>query len=342
VARKLIAYGCALGFAVLGVAAALLLQHALSRNFNSVLTIAVLLSAWLGGLGPGLLTGLLCTAAINYFFQDPPLELAVASVSDVVQLATFALAVVLLSSLVRSRERVRRESAQLVQLKTDFVNMVSHELRTPLAATRGAVDLLLEQSGDMTPRARRFLQTIRRSTERLGGLVNDLLELARLEAGRVELELAAEDPRRVVRDAIRGIQHQIRARHQHVRVNADADVPAVLADPRRLEQVLVNLLSNASKYSPRDSQLRVDIRGGAHSIDIIVSDSGPGLSPQDQRRVFEKFFRAGDSDRQREQPGTGLGLAIALSLVELQGGRLTVHSEPHKGASFCVSLPAAV
>ena len=341
-ARKLLAYGSALGFAVLAVAAAVFLQQTLHRNFNSVLTIAVLLSAWLGGLGPGLLTGLLCTAAVNYFFQDPPLELAVASVSDAVQLATFALAAVLLSSLIRTRERVRRESAELVQLKTDFVNMVSHELRTPLAATRGAVDLLLEQAGDMTPRARRFLQTIRRSTERLSGLVNDLLELARLEAGRVELELAPEDPRRVVRSAVRGIQHQTRARHQQVRINADADLPAVLADARRLEQVLVNLLSNASKYSPRDSQLRVDIRAGLQSIDIIVSDAGPGLSLQDQHRVFEKFYRAGDSASQREQAGTGLGLAIALSLVELQGGRLTVHSEPRQGASFCVSMPAAV
>ena len=341
-ARKLVAYGVALGFAILGVSATLLLQLTLHRNFDSVLVIAVLLSAWLGGLGPGLVTGVVCAAALNYFFQDPPLQLAVASVSDVVQLATFTLAAVLLSSLTRSRERVRRESAELVQLKTDFVNMVSHELRTPLAATRGAVDLLLEQAADMTPRARRFLQTIRRSTERLSGLVNDLLELARIEAGRVELELVAEDPRRVVRDAIRSIQHQIRARRQHVRVHSDADVPAVLADPRRLEQVLVNLLSNASKYSPRESQLRVDIRAGTNSIDIIVSDTGPGLSVQEQHRVFEKFFRGGDPAGQREQTGTGLGLAIALSLVELQGGRITVHSELQKGASFCVSLPAAV
>lgn len=340
--RKLIPYLIAVGVVAAAVGVALLFVTALHRRFDSILTVAVLLSAWIGGLGPGILASLLCVLAINYFFQDPPLQLAVASVSDAVQLIVFMIAAVLLSGLTRSRERVRQEAAELLRLKNDFVNMVSHELRTPLAASKGAVDLLWERAGDFSPRERRFLQTLRRSTDRLSRLVNDLLDLARLEAGRIELELSAEDPRRVVRSAIHSVQHLLRAKKQHIRVDADPQLPAVLVDPRRLEQVLVNLLSNASKYTPDRGDVRVEIRDRQLSVDIAVVDSGPGLSDQDQRRIFEKFFRAGDAASQREQPGTGLGLAIALSLVELQKGQLTVHSEPPNGSTFRVSLPAVV
>jgi signal transduction histidine kinase len=251
------------------------------------------------------------------------------------------------------------EEAELDRLKSEFVGVVSHELRTPLTSIKGSVDLLLEaDTGDLNPTQRRFLSTIRRSSDRLINLVNDLLDLSRLEAGRVQLDAHPVDSRHLVEDTVNSLGNLFAAKKQLVRINCAPGLPPILADRQRLEQVLVNLLGNANKYTPESGEVCVATRRVLSSefrvqsstrseprtqnselVEIAVSDTGPGLSPDDQLRVFEKFYRAGDSLTQQQQTGSGLGLTIARSLVELHGGTLTLSSEMGKGSTFSVALP---
>ncbi|HLG72987.1 MAG TPA: ATP-binding protein [Chloroflexota bacterium] len=233
------------------------------------------------------------------------------------------------------------EEAELDRLKSEFVGVVSHELRTPLTSIKGSVELLLDaDTGELNPTQRRFLSTIRRSSDRLIDLVNDLLDLSRLEAGRVQLDAHPVDARHLVEDTVNNLANLFAAKKQQVRTTCEADLPPILADRQRLQQVLVNLLGNASKYTPEGGEIHVTARRARESelVEIDVTDTGPGLTPDEQRRVFEKFYRAGDGLTQ-QQTGSGLGLTIARSLIELHGGTLTVESEPGRGSTFRIALP---
>ncbi|MHB8618241.1 MAG: sensor histidine kinase, partial [Chloroflexota bacterium] len=173
------------------------------------------------------------------------------------------------------------QEAELDRLKSDFVGVVSHELRTPLTSMKGSVDLLLDdESGDLNATQRRFLNTIRRSTDRLINLVNDLLDLNRLEAGRVQLDLHPVDARQLVEDTLTALGNLFAAKKQSVRTEAEPRLPLVLADRQRLEQVLVNLLGNASKYTPEGGEVAVAMRAEGQRVAIDVSDTGPGLGPE--------------------------------------------------------------
>jgi len=238
------------------------------------------------------------------------------------------------------------EEAELDRLKSEFVGTVSHELRTPLTSIKGSVDLLLEaETGELNPTQRRFLNTIRRSSDRLINMVSDLLDLSRLEAGRVQLDLHPVDLAHLAEDVVHSLGNLFSAKKQAVETTAEASLPPAMADRQRMEQVLVNLLGNASKYTPEGGRVcvalsRGEVGGGPAVVRLAVTDSGPGLSPADQQRVFDKFYRAGDRLSQAQQTGTGRGLTIARSLVELHGGTLTVDSELGRGSTFTISLQA--
>jgi signal transduction histidine kinase len=339
--RRLPPYVAALGLVCAATVLVGWLHAGLERPFTSLFVMAVLVTAWIGGLGPGLFASVLSAMAINYFFQEPEHELAVATLGDALQLAIFTAVAVLTSALVRSRERVRAEAAELIQLKSDFVNMVSHELRTPLASMRVSLELLMdEDQGALTARQRRFLTPVRRSMERLELLVGELLDLARAEVGRLDLTVQPVPPRRVIGRAAHVVAYQLKAKKQRLSIDCDTQVPRVLADEKRLEQVLINLLTNASKYTPEGGAVNVVVKPCASvpgQVELAVSDTGPGLSPEEVQRAFDKFFRG---DHAKREVGTGLGLAIARSLVELQHGKLTVRSEPGQGATFAIHLPA--
>ena len=341
VLRRLLPYLMAVGLVSAATLLVAWLHASLERPFYSVFVMAVLTTAWVGGLWPGLFASVLSAMAINYFFQEPQFELAVATLADAVQIGIFFAAAAMISALVRSRERVRAEAAELIQLKSDFVNMVSHELRTPLASMRVSLELLMdEDQGALTAKQRRFLTPVRRSMENLELLVGELLDLARAEVGRLDLAVQPVAPRRVISRAARTVAYQLKAKKQRLSVECDPQGPRVLGDEKRLEQVLINLLSNASKYTPEGGAVHVVVRrcaSAADEVELCVSDTGPGLSLEEQRRVFDKFFRG---DQARRENGTGLGLAIARSLVELQHGKLTVRSDPGQGATFAIHLPA--
>lgn len=224
------------------------------------------------------------------------------------------------------------------QIRRDFVANVSHELRTPLTAIRGYVEALAE--GDADPEETpRFLEIIMRHTLRMERLVKDLLRLARLDAGQEVLEVSECDVRRLVQSVTADLEPTLSPRGQHVEVDIAADVEMVRADPSKLHDVLRNLISNASTYSPEQSTIRVSTRRDREFVAIQVQDEGPGIPEEDLTRVFERFYRV-DKSRSRDPGGTGLGLAIVRHLVELHGGKVFAENRAGGGAQFTILLHA--
>jgi PAS domain S-box-containing protein len=230
------------------------------------------------------------------------------------------------------------ERKELERLKSDFISTVSHELRTPLTSIKGYVDLVLAGDvGPLTPEQKEFLTIVSQNTTRLTELINDLLEIERLESGKIEFEFAELDLAEVLENVARSLH-----------VNAEqkgleflTEIPSglkVRGDRERLAQVFLNLLSNAIKYTPAGT---VELR--AHQEDdavvVEVRDTGIGLSESDLQKLFQKFFRS-DNPYVRKVGGTGLGLSIAKAIVERHGGTITVTSQLGQGSTFTVRLPA--
>lgn len=234
------------------------------------------------------------------------------------------------------------------RLRGEFLSTVSHELQTPLTAIAGAADLLLDEAEGLAPEQTRFLSAIRRNADRLIALVGDLLDVSRLEAGRVELDPQPIDPAALVRATIRTMGNLFEAKNQTLAVDlpgpSEPPLPPVLGDRRRLEQVLANLLGNASQYTQAGGRITVGLKRVGDEVVLSVTDDGPGIGPAELPHVFEKFYR-GSSAANRRERGSGLGLAIVRSLVELHGGRVWVESGgpngPEPGTRFSAALPIA-
>jgi signal transduction histidine kinase len=245
-------------------------------------------------------------------------------------------------------EELRRKNYQLEQqnlaiqeanrLKTEFVSIVSHELRTPLTSIQGYADLLLEDER-IVGEERESLTIVRKNADRLLGLINDLLDLSRIEAGRVDLHRTSLDLTRLISEVARSLRPLIEAKQQQLRLDLGDALPVVWADQDRVTQILTNLISNAHKYTLVEGSITVAARRDDGFVRVDVSDTGVGLSPEDQAQLFTKFFRAHDRSPQAGG-GTGLGLVITRLLVELHGGRITVSSAPGQGSTFSFSLPA--
>lgn len=230
---------------------------------------------------------------------------------------------------------------ELDRLKSEFLTVVSHELQTPLTAIKGALELVLEDdSGQLSRVQRRFLETIERNSARLVGLVGDLLDLSRLEAGRVELEPQPLDTPTLIRGALAAVSNLFEARGTVLRVDVPESVPPILGDRRRVEQILTNLLANAAKYTPSGGLVEVAASSVNGHVCVSVADNGPGVPESERDIVFDKFYRGRDAQR-RGEAGSGLGLAIVKSLVDLHGGSVRVEESLPRGARFVVELPRA-
>ena len=232
------------------------------------------------------------------------------------------------------------ELRRLEQVRTEFVANVSHELRTPLTAILGYVETLLAGAAEHPEERRRFLEIVQRHTERLGRLLNDLTDLSNIELGRISLELVPTNVRDVA-EAVLGILEP-RAQQRGVTLTADvaADLPPVAADHDRLQQVLINLLDNAVKYTEPGGRVTLEARAVDAAVDIAVIDTGVGIPPADLPRITERFYRV-DKARSRELGGTGLGLAIVKHLVQAHAGQLTIESAFGRGTTVRVRLPLA-
>jgi two-component system phosphate regulon sensor histidine kinase PhoR len=224
---------------------------------------------------------------------------------------------------------------RLERVRRDFVANVSHELRTPVTVIRGYAETLAGGAADPATAAR-FIATIQAHAERLTALIGDLLTLSELEARGAALALAPVDLVTAVEHCCHLLQPQ--AAEQKIAIDSSA-VPAltVLADRQRLEQVLVNLLDNAVKYTPAGGRVTLAAAAGDQLVTVSVRDTGPGIPLQEQARIFERFYRV-DAGRSRDQGGTGLGLAIVKHIVQLHGGAVGVESVPGQGACFTFTL----
>jgi signal transduction histidine kinase len=232
------------------------------------------------------------------------------------------------------------ERARLERAMSEFVATASHELRSPLTSIKGFVELLQHSSENMSERQREFIEIILKSTDRLVELVNDLLDVARIEADHVEINRRAIDAGEAAHEVAELIKPRTTEKHQHLTVHVAPTVPLALADPSRVRQIVANLLTNAHLYTPEGGDIRVAVEPDRAWVQIAVEDSGVGMSKEELARVFDRFYRAGN--RSGSNPGTGLGLSIVRSLVDLHGGRIDVDSEPGRGSTFRVLLPAAV
>ncbi len=241
------------------------------------------------------------------------------------------------------------ENAQLFQrvkeanqAKTEFMNTASHELKIPMTSIKGYARLLeMGAAGELTEQQKNFLGIITNNVDRMAKLVNDLLDVSRIEAGRIRLEISDVDIIDVIREVVDSLKNQIGQKKQQLSVNITDDLPEIRADRGRIVQVLTNLLSNAHKYTPEGGKITITASPHRNEFDgvaVTVTDTGYGISEEDQARLFTPFFRASD-DNIREEPGTGLGLTITKKMVESHGGELTFTSTLGKGTSFTFTLP---
>jgi len=226
------------------------------------------------------------------------------------------------------------ERARIDRAKSDFVATASHELRSPLTSIKGFVELL-GRSDALRPREREFVSVILQSTDRLVDLVNDLLDVARLEAGRMEVHPRLFDLEDVVREVAALMGPRVEGKDQRLVLDLPPGLPHALADPVRVRQILTNLVSNAHQYTGEGGQITIAADRAGSLLELSVADSGRGMTREDMDRAFDRFVRRDDGGS-----GTGLGLAIVKSLVDLQGGTIAVHSQVGEGTTFTVRLPA--
>ena len=230
---------------------------------------------------------------------------------------------------------------ELDRMKDEFVSLVSHELRTPLTSIKGYVDLLLDgDAGEVTEEQKEFLDVVKSNSDRLVMLVNDLLDVSRIEAGRINLRLAPVDLAGSIEEVATSLQPLMEQKRQSLKLELPDDLPRVMADRDRVAQIMTNLLSNAHKYTLEGGAVSVRAKADRDEVEVEVSDTGVGMTQDELDKLWTKFFRAQNPATQ-DVGGTGLGLNITRSLVEKQGGGIGVRSEPMKGSTFSFTLPVA-
>lgn len=234
------------------------------------------------------------------------------------------------------RQRLEQLRRELERQRDEFFSSVSHDLRTPVAAIKAAIGVVLaNEPAGMPPSLHRLLGNIDLAADELARLIEDLLEVARLQAGRIELWHSTVDLRDVVTRAVRALEPLTEGRHQHVDMSLPPEAVIASVDVERFGRVLRNLMGNANKYGREGGRIGVSLEQTSREVCLAVSDDGPGIPADQHERIFERFYRVGGA----ASSGTGLGLAIARGLVDLHGGRLWVESTPGHGSVFRVAVP---
>jgi two-component system sensor histidine kinase VicK len=225
------------------------------------------------------------------------------------------------------------------RMKTEFIAVASHELRTPMTSIKGSIDLVLSGfAGEISQETQELLEIAQKSCDRLIRLINNILDLAKIESRQVTFELVPLDITDVAQRAIRSVQAVAAQSKVTLQLKRAGELPAIRADKDRLEQVITNLLANAIKFSPPEQEVAVELETVESSVVCRVRDHGCGIAEHDLEKVFGRFQQVGDH---RRKGGTGLGLAIARALVEEHQGTMWVESRLGEGASFIFRIPAA-
>jgi signal transduction histidine kinase len=242
-------------------------------------------------------------------------------------------------------QEARDQAVAANKSKTEFVSIVSHELKIPMTSIKGYSDLMISgATGALNDNQANFLKTIRSNVNRMATLVSDLADISRIESGNLRLEPAPVKVQDVIEDVINLSRNAIEQKQQTLRLDIPADLLPVFYDRNRLSQIMTNLISNANKYTQDGGEIIVsaktimDNTKGGYVAQISVKDNGLGMTPEDQEKLFSKFFRSSD-EKVREAPGTGLGLNITKNLIELQGGAIWFESEYRKGTTFHFTAP---
>jgi signal transduction histidine kinase len=211
-----------------------------------------------------------------------------------------------------------------------------------MTSIKGYAKLLkMGAGGELSEQQQEFLTVIMNNVDRMTGLVNDLLDVSRIEAGRIRLEIQDVQMRAVIEEVIQSLHHQIESKHLALELAMADDLPEVRADYNRMIQIVTNLVSNAYKYTPEEGQIKVTAQsynGTLEGIAVTVADTGFGISEEDQAKLFTTFFRSGDQNI-RDEPGTGLGLVITKNMIESHGGELSFESELGRGTTFTFTVP---
>jgi signal transduction histidine kinase len=224
--------------------------------------------------------------------------------------------------------------------KSEFLANMSHELRTPLNAIIGFSEVLVEKMfGEVNEKQLDYLRDIHSSGKHLLSLINDILDLSKIEAGRMELDLADFDPRLSLQNAMTLVKERAQRSGIALSLDADAAPESFRADERKFKQIMLNLLSNAVKFTPEGGKVSVRARAAAGALEVAVQDTGVGIAVEDQEAVFEEFRQVGQ-DYTRKAEGTGLGLALTKRFIELHGGTVRLESTPGKGCTFTITIPA--
>ena len=226
--------------------------------------------------------------------------------------------------------------------KSEFVSVVSHELKLPMTSIKGYSDLMLAgATGPLNENQTSFLTTIRNNVNRMATLVSDLADISRIESGNLRLEPRSVPVWDVIDEVVTLTKTQVTQKNQTVTVDIPTELPKAWCDRNRLAQILTNLVSNANKYTQEGGSIIVQAIRKNGMIQVKVQDNGHGMTPEDQTKLFSKFFRSAD-DKIREAPGTGLGLSITKNLIELQGGKVWFESEFRKGTAFFFTVPISL
>jgi len=232
-------------------------------------------------------------------------------------------------------KKAQEELKALDKRKSDFVANVSHELKSPLALIWQSLDLMTKGlTGEMNDKQKKMMETAKKSTMRLVRLVTDLLDISKIEAGKMELKYETVDLALLADEVIKSEEGEFLKKKIELKKTLAGNLPPVIADRDKLTQVMINLLTNAAKYTPQGGRVEVRLGQAEEGVRFEVSDSGPGISKENTEKIFDKFERV----TAEKEEGTGLGLAIAKDIVKLHGGRIWVESGPGKGSRFIFTL----
>ncbi len=244
-----------------------------------------------------------------------------------------------LAAIAIENARLHEEVKALDNMKSNFISNVSHELRSPLTSIKESVSLLLDEvSGSLNADQKKYLEIAKRNIERLSRLIDDLLDLAKIESGKTDMRRLFINIVTIAEDAVSSFKVLAENKNITLGIRVNPTVIKVWADPDKLTQVLSNLIDNAIKYSPKDSSVMVEVIDKRGVVEVSVSDNGIGISQENLTRLFEKFNRLEDAIQNRVK-GTGLGLAITKELIQLHGGEISVESKPEEGSRFYFTLP---
>ena len=332
------------------------------REFpDMTLVPAIAFSAWLGGFGPGATCTLLSVVGASYFWvPSTQFFTRLPTFADGLGIALFCGVGLFISTLAEARLRAQsRVEAQVLEVqqaqarerdaraeaehankaKDEFLAILAHELRQPLGAIMAALAVLRKQLGAaLSPSTERSLGILERQSGHVQRLVEDLLDASRVVRGHVVLQRRPLNAVDLVTDAVEAVRPKADAQKQRLECRLPDKPVIVECDPTRLQQVLLNVLSNAVRYTPPEGNIRIVVEPDPSKLTIRVKDSGEGIAPEDLARIFSLFTRAGE----RRGSGLGIGLAVARGLVELHGGTIEASSDgPGRGSEFRIHLPLA-